>query len=139
MDATLKAHLSRPHRDSLVHTSNDFLVVEQIRLTPQIHGKRTLGESTECAAVGADIRVVDVAITDIRHDIAIDLLAEFIREFGDSRNSVTARTEQRDDLLGIHPLTSAHTAQHFGHSPRDARGSRDQRGRGAIGTGVPSG
>src|SRR5947209_11895976 len=71
MDSALHTDLGGAAVSSFYHTLHHLAYSQLVRLPAQIFGEPALGEGAELAAKVADVGVIDVAIDDVGHVIAV--------------------------------------------------------------------
>ena len=120
VDAALHAHLGRPAIPSLAGPAHHLVEPEIVRLAPQVLAELAFGEGAELALEVADIRVVDIAIDHVAHDLARDLTPKFIGGGADVVELFAAHLEEPCDL-GLFELV---TATCFRHQRGNGRGLR---------------
>ena len=111
VDAALQAHFRRPARLRLRHALADLGEVEVVAGAAQRARAAALGERAEPAGIGADVRVVDVAIDDVGDGVAVDRGPQRVGRRHHAREILAVGAEQPLDL-GLRPGAS--------------RGSRDR-------------
>src|SRR5262249_52470639 len=70
VDATLEAHLGGSALPRLHRAPDDLVDAEEVGLAAEVEAPRALAEAAEAAAEVAQVRVVDVAVDHIGHDVA---------------------------------------------------------------------
>ena len=78
--------------------SHDLVDAEVVRLAAQVLAQLALGEGAELTLEVADVRVVDVAVDHVGHDVAVDLAAEVVGGPADVCELVPPRLEEPRDL-----------------------------------------
>ena len=137
VNSTLQTHLGCPTGRCLHNSGNDFLIIEKVRASTQVQRQRTLGETAEGALVCADIRVVDVAVTDEGDRVAIGVRPQLVREFGYRRHLATPGRKQDRELVSFDPLPRTNTVEHFADGTANGNVLRNERGRCPIRSRVP--
>ena len=99
MNAALQANLGAATLPGFLGPANDFLERQVIGFAAQALLGFALRESAELAAEIADIGIVDVAVHDIAHGVAIHLAPQLIRRLGNGFDLAVASMEQSNDLV----------------------------------------
>ena len=114
MNPALEADLGRPATPGLPGAARNFREVEIVGPAAQVRAQPTLGERAEPALEVADVGVVDVAVDDVAHGLAVALAAQRIGRLADRARFTTASLEQPDDLRFVERRALAHPIQHLG-------------------------
>ena len=98
MDSTLQTHLCGAGRRSLNDSLGHLFQGQQVGVTSQVEGERTLGESAKTAFEGAHVGVVDIPIDDEGDVVTGSLTTNIVGTFSYQCEIGTARTEQCRDV-----------------------------------------
>src|SRR5271156_5429049 len=105
MNAALQANLCRAALPRLADAAREFSRVKVIWSAAQRSVPAALGKRAELASVSANISVIDVAIDDVVHDLAVDLATQRIGRITHGSHVLAARFKQLDDLVFGEPCS----------------------------------
>ena len=97
VNAALHADLGRSPVPRLGGAAHYFVETEIVQLAAQVLAHLSLRESAELAFEVTHVRVVDVAVDDVGHDVAVDLRANRVGRLTDGAELTAARREETDD------------------------------------------
>src|SRR6185295_19243131 len=103
MNSALQADFDRATVPSLAGAAHDLVEREVVGATAQMLVRLALRKGAEGAAVGADIRVIDVAGDDVAHAVAAGCRAQRIGRRADFAKALAARRKQRDQIRLTEP------------------------------------
>ena len=104
MDAALHAHFRAAPAPSLLGAPLNLLMGEVVGPAAQVLRQLALGEGAELAFEVADVGVVDVAVDDEAHGVAVDLGAQAVGGLNHCGEVAVARLKQPHDLSLRKPL-----------------------------------
>ncbi len=137
VNSTLKTHFGASKLPSLANTAGHVVERQQVRLPTQVQRRRTLREAAEATLEGAHVRVVDVAVADVRHVASDSSPAQLVGDLGNHGDLRPTGTQQGDDLVLTELLASARTREHFLDCAAGPGPTRDQSQRAASAARVP--
>src|SRR5690606_37510109 len=129
--ATLHAHLGGTALPGFDAARRDILRADIVGPATQVFALLTLGKRTELAFEIADVGVIDIAIDDIAHRVAVDRLAQLVGLRHHVREVQPARVEQACDIrfrqLAARATATDDSAYISGYRDRWRHGSQQLR------------